>query len=202
MKLKNILAVSLINILSLTWRYHIIGKIPTKPAIIVFWHGLMLPVWKFFSKNKPYAVVSLSKDGQLLSDLLIKWHYSLIRGSSSKEGKKVLEELSEVAKSNYVLVTPDGPRGPLGKFKVGAIVASHRSTTPIYLVAIKIHLGKTFVKSWDKFRLPLPFSKITISISQAELIPQNASREEIENKVAELETKLIKMQEALLINSN
>ena len=197
MKIKNRLAVCLINALSLTWRFQINGNIPEKPAIVIFWHGLMLPVWKLFSKRKPVAVVSLSKDGQLLSDLLTKWNYSLIRGSSSKEGKKVLEELSEVAKSNYVLVTPDGPRGPLGKFKAGAIVASHRSHSPLFLVAIKIDFGKIFDKSWDKFQLPLPFSKITINISEGINIPENSTREDIEDIVSKLETQLCKMQEAL-----
>ncbi len=51
--------------ISTTWKFEIFGEIPQKPAIIIFWHGFMLPVWKLFSNKYAFSVISKSKDGEL-----------------------------------------------------------------------------------------------------------------------------------------
>ena len=184
------IAVSMINLVSKTWRINVTGKIPEKPAIIVFWHGLMLPGWKMFGGKLPYAVVSQSRDGEILSALLKKWGFRLIRGSSSKSGKEVLAEITINSQENYVLMTPDGPRGPIYKMKPGALIASLRTGTPLYFCGIKINRKKIFERSWDKFQLPLPFSKIEITYSQPYIFSKELSREEIAEKIVELEREL------------
>jgi len=190
LNLSHKLVVSLINLVSKTWRINVIGDIPEMPAIIIFWHGLMLPGWKIFSDKSPYAVVSQSKDGEILSALLKKWGFKLIRGSSSKSGKEVLAEITLNAQDNYLLMTPDGPRGPINKMKPGALIASLRTGTPLYLCGIKINSKITFDRSWDKFQLPLPFSKIEITYSQPFILSKELSREEISKKIEELEKEL------------
>ncbi len=189
-EIKNKFAAFIINLLSKTWRIKINGEFPGKPAIIAFWHGFMLPAWKVFEDKGPFGVVSLSKDGQLLSSLLTKWGFRLIRGSSSKGGKEVLGEILAAAGNNYVLITPDGPHGPRYQMKAGAVVASHKSGVPLYLCGIKIKNAKTFKKSWDHFVLPLPFSSIEINFSHSLKIPEKASRNEIENFIEECTQKL------------
>ena len=66
------LVVVLLNLISKTWRFEVKSKLSDRPAIIAFWHGLMLPVWKYFEDKNPTGVVSRSKDGQILSALLEK----------------------------------------------------------------------------------------------------------------------------------
>jgi lysophospholipid acyltransferase (LPLAT)-like uncharacterized protein len=190
LKLSHRLGISLIRLISKTWRYEIIGNIPDKPAIIAFWHGLMLPVWKYFSKYEPKAVVSLSKDGEVLSSLLEKWGYGLIRGSSSKGGKEVLETIVESANNNYTLITPDGPQGPIYEFKPGAVIASQRSGVPLVLCRVKIKSKKIFGKSWDKFQLPCPFTKIILNFSEPIRINTESDKEEIDKLLKYCELKL------------
>src|SRR3989339_614407 len=163
LKLSHRFSIFLLRLISKTWRYEIDGNIPEKPAIIAFWHGLMLPVWKYFSKHEPIAVVSLSKDGEILSDILEKWKYTLIRGSSSKGGKEVLESIVEQANDGLTLITPDGPQGPIHEFKAGGVIASQRSGVPLILCGVKIKWKFTFKKSWDRFSFPYPFSKIILN---------------------------------------
>ena len=184
------LIINLINLISKTWRINIDGIVPEKPCIVAFWHGYMLPGWKIFSGKNPSAVVSQSKDGQILSDLLVKWGFSLIRGSSSKDSKIVLDEMVREASNKYLLITPDGPRGPYQKFKPGAVVVSHRAGVPLILANIHIHWKFTFIKSWDRFELPMPFSKVKIRISEPIKIPKEASREYISKIIDECEKKL------------
>lgn len=187
--LKKIIVNTLFTAISKTWRIKINGQFPDSPAIIVFWHGAMLPAWKIFSKFHPVGVVSKSKDGQILSDLLQHWGFRLIRGSSSTDAKEVLIKMVLYAKDNYVLITPDGPKGPINKFKPGAAIASARTGTPIHFLNVNIIKSYTFKKSWDKFQFPKLFSQIEIEISEP-MLPATDSREDINSFIVDIETKM------------
>ena len=170
----------ILRIIACTWKFSLEGTINQKHAVIAFWHGSMLPVWKFFAKTNSYAVVSMNKDGEILAQLLEKWKYKLIRGSSSKNGSEVIQEMVENANENYLLITPDGPRGPRHICKAGALVIAQRKQIPLYFIQCDILSKKVFTKSWDKFEFPLPFSKIQLKISEEIIINQNSNREEID----------------------
>lgn len=187
--------VSMLNKLSRTWRIKFNSsnsKLPEE-GIIVFWHGFMLPVWKKFSSKKPYAVVSLSRDGEVLSQLLKKWNFKLIRGSSSKKGREVLNEIVDKAPKNLILMTPDGPRGPIYKMKAGAALAAFRAGVPLYLCGVDIKKSFTFNKSWDKFSLPMPFSKIILTLSKPIDIQLNDEKNDLNELLPILESELISL---------
>lgn len=184
--------INLINAISKTWRLQVDGKLPNEPSIVIFWHRYLLAAWKFLSKYDAIAVVSPSKDGNLLSSLLSKWGYRFIRGSSDKSSKEVLSQIVELANSNIVSLTPDGPRGPVFKLKPGAVVAAHRTGVPIYYIDISTTYKKIFTRSWDGFEFPLPFSKIKINISDPILVPSNFTKEEIANLISEIENMMKK----------
>jgi lysophospholipid acyltransferase (LPLAT)-like uncharacterized protein len=187
----HLIFINFINLISKTWRIKAIGEFPqNNNGIIVFWHTFMLPCWKIFSDKKASAVVSLSKDGEILSTLLAKMGFSLIRGSSSRNGKEVLAELVETANKSYLLLTPDGPRGPIYEFKAGAAVAAFRTGKPLYLFGVKINKYIKFNKSWDKFRFPLPFTKITLDIRGPIYLNSNLSKEEISEKIINFQETL------------
>lgn len=136
--------------------------------MVAFWHNKMLPVWKLFSKHQPAsAVVSKSKDGQYIANLLTSWvYFRILRGSSSSNKQALLREMCDAATQSVLLVTPDGPRGEIYKFKAGAAVVAARMQVPLYYLKVKIHSKKVFDRSWDKFEFPLPFSRVTIEISK------------------------------------
>jgi lysophospholipid acyltransferase (LPLAT)-like uncharacterized protein len=156
------------------------NKMPDSPAVIAFWHCDMLPVWKLFSNKKVFAVISKNKDGEILSHLLKKWKYNLVRGSSSNGGKEVINKIVNTNDDNaYFLITPDGPKGPKQRCKAGTFVIAQRKQIPLYFVKCEIGWGKKFRKSWDNFILPLFLSKIEIEFSARIDIPMKASRENI-----------------------
>jgi hypothetical protein len=192
-KLTERIAIAFVALLSRTWRISH-GELPPKPALIAFFHGFMLPVWKTFARKEATAVVSLSRDGEILCSLLKKYGYSLIRGSSSRGGSEVLAEIVDRLNEDYVLMTPDGPRGPAGDFKPGAVVAAARAKRPLYLCSVEIDSCKVFVRSWDRFRLPLPFTRIRLKFSEAVNIPENAGREQISKIIDDCKVKLNEMQ--------
>ena len=104
----------------------------SKNAVFIFWHSKMLAGWWLFRNNNSSALVSQSKDGEVLSNILIKWGYEVIRGSSSKGSKDALNKIILSAKNNKpVVITPDGPRGPVFAIKNGALIVSKECSMPV-----------------------------------------------------------------------
>lgn len=177
------LFVKLIVLISFTWRIKIKDKNKlnylqlmdknNENLIFTFWHQKMFPVWYYIPKlfpNKVAALVSKSKDGQILTNILYHWGIEVVSGSSSKGGKEALEILQSKIKTKHILITPDGPRGPIFQFKAGALLISARESKKIVLVGVNIIEHFTFTKSWDKFQFPFPFTKIILDFEIIENI--------------------------------
>lgn len=163
---------------------------PNKKYITAFWHGTMLVPWYYF-KNKGFAaLISMSKDGDLLSNLLTKWGYKVVRGSSSQGGKEALAQLvSLINEGDSVALTPDGPRGPALKMKAGAYVASLRTSTEVVLMGVAIKKSK-ILKSWDKFEVPYPFTTVGIVFSEPFTGDNGKTRDEINSELLKLEENM------------
>jgi lysophospholipid acyltransferase (LPLAT)-like uncharacterized protein len=147
-----------------TIRFRIKGEDKrNKRAIFIFWHKNMLAGWNLFKGMRFLALVSQSKDGQILNNILLKWKYDVIRGSSSKGGKEALEQIVDVIGEKSIVLTPDGPRGPSMEIKNGALILSHKTGLPIIPVKISYDRKKILDKSWDKFEIPLPFSTCDVT---------------------------------------
>lgn len=179
----------LVELISKTWRIRT-STFPPKPSVIVFWHRNMLPVWKLFKNSGAYAVVSLSSDGEILSNLLKKWGYRLIRGSSSKGGKEVLTKIIQCLPNSYVLITPDGPKGPKNKMKPGAVISSLRTGVPLFASNVNIGFAYSSKRSWDNFIFPLPFSKINVEFIGPFVFEKTDDRKKIENYINSIENLL------------
>jgi lysophospholipid acyltransferase (LPLAT)-like uncharacterized protein len=158
-----------------------------KPAVFIFWHSQMLAGWSIFRNRKSCALVSQSKDGEILSALLKKWNYKVSRGSSSKGGKEALRDLINASHEDYsIVITPDGPRGPAGQIKNGALIIANECSIPIIPVKIIYSSKKILLKSWDKFQIPYPFSKCTVIFGNEYFYPEYLD----EVKLTEFKNKL------------
>ncbi|MBU0560072.1 MAG: lysophospholipid acyltransferase family protein [Bacteroidota bacterium] len=164
-----------------------------KNFIAAFWHGKMFIPWFVLRGHNPAALVSKSKDGELLSNLLEKWNYKLIRGSSRDGGKDALEEAVDEAEKGFTIVfTPDGPTGPIYKMKAGAVVAAKKANIPLVLIGAG-YSKKRILKSWDKFELPSFFSNCRIVFSEPIIVDSSLSREQVSEIILECEEELIKL---------
>jgi hypothetical protein len=161
-----------------------------KNVVAAFWHGSMLIPWFLFSKNNFGALVSQSKDGELLARLLKSWKYKIIRGSSSKGGKESLDAMINLLQHNYSIgITPDGPRGPVEKMKAGAVISAKKTGVPLVLVGIDY---KNFIelKSWDRFKIPKPFSEATLVFSDLIFIDSEIDYDRTSEIISSSETLL------------
>jgi lysophospholipid acyltransferase (LPLAT)-like uncharacterized protein len=165
-----------------------------KNYVLAFWHGTMLLPW-YLNRNKNLvALVSKSKDGELLAKILKNWKYDVVRGSSSKDGNVVLRMMIEFAQGNRsIAITPDGPRGPMCKMKAGAVITAQKSSIPLILAGIGIQ-KKKILKSWDKFEIPAFFSKAKIVYSNPIFFNNDMDYDETSKMIDICENKLNELQ--------
>ncbi len=186
-----------IDVLCKTLRFTIVNPESTskmynsnKNFVLAFWHGKMIVPWFLHRKKNFGALVSLSKDGDILSAVLKKWEYNVVRGSSHKGGKESLNEMLELVRLNYsIAITPDGPTGPSEKMKAGAVVVAKKTKIPLILVGVHIK-NKFVLDSWDSFQIPKPFSQIFVKYSEPIFIDENLSYEETSEIIKSEEVKL------------
>jgi lysophospholipid acyltransferase (LPLAT)-like uncharacterized protein len=130
------------------------------------------------------TVVSRSRDGEYLARLLHSQGLKTARGSSSRGGFSALSGMSRLMRGEqrHGVITVDGPVGPRRHVKQGAVVLAFR--VPALLVPVRLFPRHAFVfKSWDRFQLPLPFSRVDIvfgtpyAVSATELNERELARE-------------------------
>ncbi|HUX61712.1 MAG TPA: lysophospholipid acyltransferase family protein [Ignavibacteriaceae bacterium] len=161
-----------------------------KSFVLAFWHGSMLLPWYLFRNMNYAALTSQSKDGDLLAKILRQWNYNVVRGSSSQGGNVALGILIDFAKNNQsILLTPDGPRGPIHKFKAGAVITAKKSGLPLVLVAVGIK-NKKILKSWDKFEIPKLFTEVNVFFSDPIFVDNNLDHDQISEVIANCELQL------------
>jgi len=136
------------------------------------------------------AMVSASKDGGFLAAILECFQVQPVRGSSSRRGRQALLELTTCAERGYDLaITPDGPRGPRCQVQDG--VMSLAQVTGLPIIPFSFHLQwKIQVNSWDRFQIPLPFSRCELVMGEQLLVTREASDEEREALRRQLEQRL------------
>jgi lysophospholipid acyltransferase (LPLAT)-like uncharacterized protein len=170
-----------------------------KPFVLVFWHGSMTFPWWRMRNHNAAALVSQSKDGQLLADLLAHWGYTILRGSSSRGSKEAMTAMRNAVRDGHVLcVTPDGPRGPYHEMKMGAIRVAQTMDVPLVMISVGYHRFRR-LRSWDRFEIPFPFTRARVLISDPIMIDPELFGESLDEKRHELEKMLIaQYREAVL----
>jgi lysophospholipid acyltransferase (LPLAT)-like uncharacterized protein len=167
---------------------------PVGPVIYATWHNrlvLCLIGYAYARKNNPTlglaAMVSASKDGALLSGVLECFGVQPVRGSSSRRGPQALLELTTWAERGYDLaLTPDGPRGPCYVVQEG--VMSLAQITGLQIIPFSYSLKwKIQAKSWDRFQIPLPFSRCEMAFGKPVRVPREATEAQRETLRQELE---------------
>jgi len=168
------------------------------PAIYCVWHNrlavCLMGYLKYARLRNPTAgmaaMVSASKDGGFLSVILECFRVQPVRGSSSRRGPQALLELKTWAERGYDLaITPDGPRGPRYVVQEGVIALAQVTGLPILPAAYNLR-GKLQLNSWDKFQVPLPFTRCQVIIAPPVRVPAEASEAERERLRLDLEQKL------------
>ena len=162
-----------VMLLMSTYRVETIGrehverlKSNSENWIFSTWHENVV-VSQWAERNQKHIMMSSeSKDGEFSARVMARMGNVPIRGSSSHGGMRAARAVIQALKSGSTAgMTPDGPRGPARKAKPGMLFISAVSQCPILPYHVVSDRYWTLT-SWDKQRIPKPFSRVIISIGE------------------------------------
>ena len=186
----------LIRGLASTWRFRILNESSYRtrhankqPFIFAFWHGQLLPLLYLHRGQGVAIVISSHRDGEIVAGVAERLGMRAIRGSSTRgAARALLGVVRELEDGGEVAMTPDGPRGPARKFATGALVAAQRVGAPI--IGIGVSATRAWhLRSWDRFMIPKPFARVTVSYTAPTHV-NAASAREAEDEAPRFETLL------------
>lgn len=161
-----------------------------KPVLLAFWHGRMLCFVHLYRRTRLTVLVSHSKDGEFISQVLRRFGIHATRGSSSRGGARgLLEIVKRVRRGYHVACTPDGPRGPRYQVQPGIVAIAKQTGAPILPVTYSAQWKKV-LGSWDGFVIPLPFSRVVVVYGEPIYVPPGAAAATLHAKRQEVEASL------------
>ena len=172
----------------------------SKSVIPVYWHQHMLfGVRALLDLRadglKAGFLISPSVDGTGPAMLVGKIGGHVIRGSSTHTGARALRDYYETIVKQEIspAITPDGPRGPVHEFKPGAVMLSQLTGKPILPVSVAAWRTWRF-RTWDRFELPLPFSRVVIAYGEPVKMPRGLDAESLARMQGEMAQRLQELQ--------
>jgi lysophospholipid acyltransferase (LPLAT)-like uncharacterized protein len=163
------------------------------------WHNRLLifpfVLRRFFSKRHGAALISASRDGELLADAIKRFGYDVVRGSSSRLGASAILQLADIlASGRDVVITPDGPRGPAYEIGPGIIFLAQKSGAAV--VPVNMEYSSCWrIKSWDRFIIPRPFAKVRVIVGQPHRVRLTSTDKEFEVERLRLQDAMMALVE-------
>ena len=159
--------------------------------ILTLWHGRIFYLF-YYLRRRPdfHLLISPSQDGDLLAKLAHLMGYSVIRGSTFKKAVPSARSLIKVLRrGERSIIIADGSRGPRIKAQAGSIQIAGITDSPLipmtYGARHKIELN-----TWDRFSLPLPFTRCVVNFGQRIPVPHRPDGKMVRQKQGELEKAL------------
>jgi hypothetical protein len=172
----------------------------SRSIIPVYWHQHMLFGVRALLDLQPEGLrigflISPSVDGTAPAMLVRRVGGHVIRGSSTHTGARALRDFYETIVKQEVspALTPDGPKGPLHEFKPGAVMLSQLTGKPILPISIAAAHAFRF-PTWDRFELPLPFSRVVLAYGEPVRMPRGIDAESLGRLQAEMAQRLQDLQ--------
>lgn len=167
-----------------------------RSLIPAYWHQHMLYGVRALLDLQPEGLklgflISPSVDGAAPSMLVQRIGGHVIRGSSTHTGARALRDYYETIVKQQIspAITPDGPKGPVHEFKPGAVLLAQLTGKPILLVSVAASRTWRF-RTWDRFELPLPFSRVQIAYGEPVRVPRVLNADAIARLQLEMADRL------------
>ncbi|ASJ72574.1 lysophospholipid acyltransferase family protein [Granulosicoccus antarcticus] len=136
-------------------------------------------------------LISPSADGDMATQMFGDQGVHIIRGSATRGGAQALREIYQRIRKDGIspIVTPDGPTGPIYKTKPGVPMLSQLSKAPMLPMAYRASRVWQ-LRSWDRFMLPVPFSRIVLALEAPVHVTREDSADEFGKACVRLDDAL------------
>ena len=188
---------TLISIWSMTVRTRFVNKETAdrlirdgKNLIYAFWHGRQFLLFHNHRNTGIVIPASESRDGDIQAGILKRFGFDVVRGSSKRKGDRALLGMVEgLRKGKNIALAVDGPRGPIYEVKQGITYLAGKLNKPIVPVSTSAKQHWVLGKIWDKYMLPVPFTRGVIVYGEP-IVVHGTQEEELESKRRELTNAL------------
>ena len=175
---------------------HLDAALARAPSLVpCYWHQHVLYCGKYLVEQRERGLtvgwlISPSVDGELGAMMVRRFGAVVIRGSSTHTGARALRDYYQALTRENVspVITPDGPRGPRFKFKPGALLLAQMSGRPI--LPLSYAASRAWRVKWDKFVIPLPFSRIAIAVGPPCYVPRVIDSQALVQLQTQMESEL------------
>lgn len=143
-----------------------LADVRDRPWVLAFWHGTQWPLLAWKRRKPTVVLVSWSLDGALQSRALRVQGLRVVRGSNSRGAVRGLAALVRAMRRERIdaAFAVDGPRGPMGVVKPGAIVAARATGAVVIPMAGSVSAGIVLRGSWDRFAIAWPFTRVDVAL--------------------------------------
>ena len=172
-----------------------------EPIIPCYWHQMhIFGTWYMRKLQKRGLkigfLISPSVDGEVPAKIVESWGAVAIRGSSNRTGARALKDMYNTITKDKVspVTTSDGPTGPVHEFKQGAIMLAQLTQSPMLPIA---YMASRYweLKTWDKFIIPKPFSRIVIAVGEPHAVDKKSNAEKLEEERISMENDMNNLSE-------
>ena len=158
------------------------------PCIYAMWHAHQFCVHGIRHRAKLHVLVSRSRDGEIIADVVERWGFKTVRGSKGKKGavEASMQMISILKSGENCAMMVDGPKGPARVVKDGVVKIAKLAGVPIVHV---YWYSKNFTwakfPSWDSLRAPIFKTNLINIYGEPIYAPQDADDEDIRKQVQE-----------------
>jgi lysophospholipid acyltransferase (LPLAT)-like uncharacterized protein len=194
---------SVIRIIGPTLRVEIVGiqhavqiRDKSRAGIGAFWHRCIFPAAWIWRDRGVVVMNTVNFDGQWTRKVIEWLGFGTAQGSSSRGGVAGLTAMGQkLAEGKHVAVTIDGPRGPRYVAKPGPVILARRTGAPISVFHIGVERGFTFTKSWDLFKVPMPFSRAVMIFAPVIRMKPDGGGDDLKETLALMQASLERVRD-------
>jgi lysophospholipid acyltransferase (LPLAT)-like uncharacterized protein len=201
----------LVRLLHATYRFRFHGLAHVEAArrqgrgsyVFAIWHRNLFAGILAQAGTPHTVIISRSRDGDPVAFLCERLGHFAVRGSSKKRGRdkggqEAKDQMIERLKAGSPgAITVDGPSGPVFEVKPGVIEMARRADVPIVPYTALPASCWTF-NSWDRFRLPKPFSRIDVYYGAPYAVPVETQFEGFAEHQKQIAARLQAMEASIM----
>ncbi|MFP4055915.1 MAG: lysophospholipid acyltransferase family protein [Candidatus Brocadiia bacterium] len=144
------------------------------------WHSQQLVPLFHHRHTGGVVLVSEHADGELIARVLGRLGYTCVRGSTTHGAARALMRLVKMMREGCdVGITPDGPLGPRYVVQPGVVYLAQKAGAPVVPMGFASSRYWEF-RSWDRFRVPKPWSRARLVYGEPIHVPREVSGQEVE----------------------
>lgn len=154
--------------------------------LFAYWHENVWSLFVFllFSGRGHLWMQHPARYMKGVHNVLALMRVRIILGSRGDEGRRAADAVAAAVRAGAsTAVAPDGPGGPVRVLKRGILHIAVNSGVPVTPLAFR-HGAAVRAATWDRKRIALPFSRITIEVGEPiEVTPE--TMEDAEKRLVE-----------------